>query len=63
MQSATAIKPTWEPRLVERRPQDNGNVVEVFEVAPGELVVVESGPTFTWSSDEVTQPDSPKSKR
>lgn len=52
--------PSWEPRLVERRSQDNGNVVEVFEVAPGELVVVESGPTFSW--DEITNPDAPVAK-
>ena len=51
MHRAAAITPTWEPRLVEARHQENGNVVEVFEVAPGELVVVESGPTFTWSQD------------
>lgn len=60
MQRAAEITPTWEPRLVERRSGDNGNVVEVFEVAPGELVVVESGP---WSSDEVTKPDRPSSRR
>lgn len=51
MHRAAAITPTWEPRLVEARVQENGNVVEVFEVAPGELVVVESGPTFTWTED------------
>jgi hypothetical protein len=48
MHRAAANTPTWEPRLVEARPQENGNVVEVFEVAPGELVSVESGPTFTF---------------
>lgn len=48
MHRAATNPPTWEPRLVEARTQENGNVVEVFEVAPGELVTVESGPTFTF---------------
>jgi hypothetical protein len=52
-------EPTLEPRLVERRPQDNGNVVEIFEVAPGELVIVESGrcfPPMTWPEDDARRP-------
>ena len=61
MHRAVAITNTWEPRLVERRSQDNGNVLEVFEVAPGELVMVESGPTYT--CEEITRPDAPKAKR
>jgi hypothetical protein len=42
------------PRLVERNTQDDGALTEVFEVAPGELVVVES-----WSVEEVTIPARP----
>jgi hypothetical protein len=34
------------PRLVERSAQHDGAVIEVFEVAPGELVTVES-----WSNE------------
>jgi hypothetical protein len=61
MHRAAAITPTWEPRLVERRAKDNGNVLEVFEVAPGELVMVESGPTYT--TDDLTRPEAPKAKQ
>ncbi len=49
---------TRMPRLVERNAQDDGNVTEIFEVAPGELVVVES-----WCADEVTAPVPPTRER
>ena len=56
------LKPAHEhiatPRLVERNAQDDGNVTEVFEVAPGELVVVES-----WNVEEVSAPVHPRARR
>lgn len=56
LKRAEATAPT--PRLVERNARDDGKLTEIFEVAPGELVVVES-----WSIDEVTAPESPRARR
>ncbi|MBA3499849.1 MAG: hypothetical protein H0T65_05740 [Deltaproteobacteria bacterium] len=53
-----AHESTQTPRLVERNTQDDGALTEVFEVAPGELVVVES-----WSVEEVTVPARPSARR